>query len=75
MRSLLPVQEHGRSPYVIGCGPYVIGRGLVVLASSLFTTNRIVNEDLIAFKHRLVHTISNYDKSIIDKIISSMYNQ
>ena len=37
--------------------------------------NRIVNEDLIAFKHRIVRTRSKYDKSIIDKTISSMYNR
>ena len=37
--------------------------------------NRIVNEDVIAFKHRLVHTMSKYDKGIIDKTISSMYNR
>ena len=34
--------------------------------------SRIVNEDLIAFKHRSVCTISNYDKGIIVKTISSM---
>ena len=37
--------------------------------------NRIVNEDLNAFKHRLVRTNSNYDKGIIDKPVSSMYNR
>ena len=37
--------------------------------------NRIVNEDLIEFKHRIVRTISNYDIGIIDKTISSMYNR
>ena len=37
--------------------------------------NRIVNEDLIAFKHRIVRTMSTYDIGIIDKTISSMYNR
>ena len=37
--------------------------------------NRIVNENLIVFKNRIVHIICIYDKGIIDKTNSSMYNQ
>ena len=37
--------------------------------------NRIVNEELLAFKHKIVRTRCTYDKGIIDKTISSMYNR